>query len=127
MNSVSMPSQPPARASSATAATTSLDTVVGAMARHTSHEPAESARCTCVWCGRELGVGHRHASVEHVVPRLKGGPAWPENEVVACRGCNRARGHVSPSSWLRECERRGLPADRPRIERKLLELHEAIA
>ncbi len=47
----------------------------------------------CVWCRRELGPGHRDASLEHVVPRLKGGPAWPENEVCACRACDRRRGH----------------------------------
>ncbi|MGI8580334.1 MAG: HNH endonuclease [Solirubrobacteraceae bacterium] len=60
----------------------------------------------CVWCRRELGPGHRDASLEHVVPRLKGGPAWPENEVCACRGCNRRRGHRSPATWLADCEER---------------------
>ncbi|HEY2636971.1 MAG TPA: hypothetical protein VGI54_06250, partial [Solirubrobacteraceae bacterium] len=39
----------------------------------------------CVWCRRPLAPGARDASLEHVVPRLKGGPAWPENEVCACR------------------------------------------
>jgi hypothetical protein len=37
----------------------------------------------CVWCGRPLAVGDRNLSLEHLVPRLKGGPAWLENEVVA--------------------------------------------
>ena len=35
-------------------------------------------------------------TTEHVVPRLKGGPSWPENEVAACRRCNSERGHRGP-------------------------------
>ena len=79
----------------------------------------------CVWCGTHLGPGR--ASLEHVVPKLKGGPAWPENEVPACRPCNRKRGHASPAAWLRDCEERGLAPDRAAIERSLLKLHAAIA
>jgi hypothetical protein len=86
---------------------------------------AHADAATCVWCRRRLRPG-LDASVEHVVPKLKGGPAWPENEVPACRGCNRARGHVSPVAWLEECERRGLAPDRAAIERSLLGLHAAI-
>ena len=55
----------------------------------------------CVWCRLPLEPGDRALSVDHVVPRLKGGPAWAENEVAACRPCNRARGHASPADWLR--------------------------
>lgn len=81
----------------------------------------------CVWCGRELEVDSRLASTEHVIPRLKGGPAWLENEVAACRSCNRRRGHASPVAWLGECERRGLSPDRAAIERSLRALERAIA
>ena len=81
----------------------------------------------CVWCRRELWLGHRDLSVEHVVPRLKGGPAWAENEVVACRACNRARGHTAPAQWLEACEARGLAPDRGRVEASLLRLRGAIA
>jgi hypothetical protein len=80
----------------------------------------------CVWCGRELWLGHRDLSVEHVVPRLKGGPAWAENEVVACRTCNRARGHTGPAQWLAACEARGLRSDRARVEASLRRLRDAI-
>ena len=38
----------------------------------------------CVWCRRPLEVGFVEATTEHVVPRLKGGPSWIENEVAAC-------------------------------------------
>jgi len=81
----------------------------------------------CVWCRRPLPAGHRDLSVEHVVPRLKGGPAWAENEVVACRSCNRARGHTAPAAWLEVCEARGLEPNRPVIEASLRRLEAAIA
>jgi len=81
----------------------------------------------CVWCRRPLAPGHRDLSLEHVVPRLKGGPAWPENEVAACRACNRARGHTAPASWLEACKRRGLAPNRLVIERSLERLRDAIA
>jgi HNH endonuclease len=81
----------------------------------------------CVWCRRPLAPGDRHASLEHVVPRLKGGPAWAENEVAACRSCNRRRGHTSPADWLTQCERRGLRPDRVAIRASLERLERAIA
>jgi hypothetical protein len=81
----------------------------------------------CVWCRRPLAAGHRDCSLEHVIPRLKGGPAWPENEVCACRPCNRSRGHVAPAAWLDRCEARGLMPRRDVIVSSLLRLREAIA
>jgi hypothetical protein len=80
----------------------------------------------CVWCRRPLAPGHRDASLEHLVPRLKGGPAWPENELCACRPCNRRRGHTAPDVFLADCEARGLAPDRPAIERSLQRLQAAI-
>jgi HNH endonuclease len=79
-----------------------------------------------VWCRRPLAPGDRLLSLDHVVPRLKGGPAWLENEVAACRACNRARGHTAPVDWLRECEARGLAPHRAAIERSLAGLRDAI-
>ena len=43
---------------------------------------------TCVWCGRTSGR-LVEATTEHVVPRIKGGPSWLENEVAACRRLQR--------------------------------------
>jgi hypothetical protein len=74
-----------------------------------------------------LAPGDRFASLEHLVPRLKGGPAWPENELAACRACNRARGHVAPAAWLEACEARGLSPNRAVVARTLLALRDAIA
>lgn len=61
----------------------------------------------CVWCGRRLDDRLVRPTTEHVVPRIKGGPSWIENEVAACRRCNGQRGHRSPAEWLDECEARG--------------------
>jgi hypothetical protein len=81
----------------------------------------------CVWCGRALPDGHRDLSTEHVIPKLKGGPAWPENEVAACRSCNRARGHTAPAAWLEACEARGWEPDREAVAGALEALRDAIA
>jgi HNH endonuclease len=81
---------------------------------------------TCMWCGRAL-TGQVTPTTEHVVPRVKGGPSWLENEVAACSRCNGARGHTAPVEWLEECLRRGWPADEERLGRILTGLAEAIA
>jgi len=76
----------------------------------------------CVWCSAPLEMGDRNLTFEHVVPRLKGGPAWAENEVPACRRCNRERGHMAPSLYLA----RARDPRREVIERALLDLRAAI-
>ena len=79
-----------------------------------------------MWCGRPF-TGLVLPTTEHVVPRLKGGPSWLENEVAACRRCNAGRGHRSPVEWLEECRRRGWAPDEERLVRALGALAEAIA
>jgi hypothetical protein len=81
---------------------------------------------TCVWCGRDFGALVR-PTTDHLVPRVKGGPSWPQNEVAACRRCNGERGHVSPVEWLDECLRRGWRPDVQRLRRALDALDDAIA
>jgi hypothetical protein len=80
----------------------------------------------CVWCGRPLDVGLVAATTEHLVPRIKGGPSWIENELAACRRCNGERGHRTPGEWFDECERRGWNPNRDVIVRALWSLSEAI-
>ena len=80
---------------------------------------------TCIWCGRSFGPLVA-PTTEHVVPRVKGGPSWLENEVAACSRCNRGRGHRSPVEWLEECERRGWAPDGRRLARALDALAAAI-
>ena len=88
----------------------------------------------CVWCRRTVTIpdGSRReratvrATTDHLIPKLKGGPSWIENEVAACSRCNRARGHQSPSAWLDDCERLGLTPNRQAIVRCLSALDGAI-
>ena len=80
---------------------------------------------TCIWCGRAF-AGHVTPTTEHVVPRVKGGPSWAENEVAACRRCNADRGHRGPVEWLEECLRRGWQPDEARLARSLARLAVAI-
>ena len=81
---------------------------------------------TCVWCRREIGTDLVAATVEHVVPRVKGGPSWPENLVAACGRCNRQRGHSTPADWLAECQGRGWDPDESRLVTALVRLSAAI-
>lgn len=80
----------------------------------------------CVWCRRAC-TGLVRATVDHLVPKVKGGPSWLENEVVACGRCNRERGHLSPSDWLAECARRGWEPDAGAVRRALRSLDQAIS
>ena len=80
----------------------------------------------CLWCGREFGA-LVPPTTDHLIPRLKGGPSWVENEVAACRRCNSDRGHRSPSAWLDECEQRGWRPDRLAVTAQLAALAAAIA
>ena len=79
----------------------------------------------CVWCRREC-TGLVRATTDHLVPRVKGGPSWLENEVVACGRCNRERGHTSPADWLAECDRRGWQPDAGAVTGALRALDRAI-
>ncbi len=81
----------------------------------------------CVWCGRTFDDRLVVATTEHLVPRIKGGPSWIENELAACRRCNAARGHVAPDRWLERCAERGWPADRALVVAQLQALDAAIA
>lgn len=82
---------------------------------------------TCVWCRREVGIDLVEATTEHVVPRLKGGPSWIENEVAACKRCNSRRGHKNLADWANECEENGWDPDRARLIATLTLLQERIA
>lgn len=64
----------------------------------------------CVWCGRELW--RTDLTVEHLLPRTRGGHTTLENLAVACRACNRARGARSLVAYVRA---RALAGARPRI------------
>lgn len=98
-------------------------TVPDRAARLAAAELEQDGRC--FWCGRAFS-GMVAPTTDHLVPRTKGGPSWPENEVAACRRCNGARGHTAPVDWARTCERNGWPTDLDALRRRLDRLEAAI-
>jgi hypothetical protein len=55
---------------------------------------------SCVWCGRGSWPGD--LTVEHLLPKTRGGRGIPENLAVACRRCNRRRGAKPVVAHVRE-------------------------
>ena len=54
----------------------------------------------CVWCGRHPWP--RDLTLEHLLPRSRGGHGTPENLTPACRRCNRARRSRPVAAYVRE-------------------------
>ncbi|MBI5878802.1 MAG: HNH endonuclease [Chloroflexi bacterium] len=50
---------------------------------------------TCQYCGTQ--PGKNHLTVDHIVPRSKGGLTVWENVVAACAACNQRKGNRTPS------------------------------
>ena len=72
---------------------------------------------SCVWCGRPSWLGD--LTVEHLLPKTRGGRGFPENLAVACRRCNRRRGAKPIVAYVRERLEAG---DCPEIERLRISL-----
>ena len=87
----------------------------------------EEGQTKCVWCGREFDERMVIATTEHLIPRIKGGPSWAENEVVACRRCNSRRGHRTLADWHDACRQEGWSPNTALIVERLCLLEEAIA
>ena len=51
-------------------------------------------RETCQYCGAQ--PGRAHLTVDHIVPRSRGGQTIWENVVAACRDCNHRKGGRTP-------------------------------
>ena len=80
----------------------------------------------CVWCRRTFDDRHVVPTTEHLVPRIKGGPSWIENEVAACKRCNNERGHRTLGEFADECEGLAREPDIERIIRSLESLQAVI-
>ena len=48
----------------------------------------ERARGCCEYCRRQASYSTQSFSIEHIVPRDKGGPTTLSNLALACQGCN---------------------------------------
>jgi len=51
----------------------------------------------CAYCGRSLT--EEMATLDHLLPRAKGGENYPDNLVLACVGCNQSKGSDTPAGW----------------------------
>ena len=74
----------------------------------------------CVWCGRS--VWPRDLTVDHVVPRSRGGHLTPENALLACRTCNKLRGSRPADAYARQRLRDGEDVDLGALRRALSRL-----
>ena len=86
----------------------------------------QEGQTQCVWCGRGFDERMIIATTEHLIPRIKGGPSWAENEVVACRRCNSRRGHRTLTDWHDACIKEGWNPNTGLIVERLKLLQEAI-
>jgi 5-methylcytosine-specific restriction endonuclease McrA len=59
----------------------------------------------CVWCGR--WPWPRDLTLEHLLPRSRGGHGTLENLTPACRRCNRARRSRPVAAYVRELAAEG--------------------
>ena len=71
----------------------------------------------CAWCGR--APWRRDLTLEHVLPRSRGGITTPENALVACRACNRARGARPVVAYVRALRDAGTEPQLTLIRRAL--------
>jgi hypothetical protein len=54
----------------------------------------------CVWCSAESWA--RDRTLEHLLPRSRGGSSGAHNLLPACRACNRARRSRGAAAYARE-------------------------
>lgn len=59
---------------------------------------------TCIYCGKETDL-----TLEHILPRSRGGPDSPDNAVWICKSCNSTKGDKRPYEWYGLDNRYGLP------------------
>jgi 5-methylcytosine-specific restriction endonuclease McrA len=55
----------------------------------------------CTYCGRLFGTGlpFSRPTLDHVVPRSRGGSSALVNLVLACKPCNRDKGDLSSAEF----------------------------
>lgn len=51
----------------------------------------------CQYCGEKLD--EETATVDHVIPKSKGGSSYPENMVCSCQECNLEKGNMMPKEF----------------------------
>lgn len=61
----------------------------------------------CAWCSRALCLTPGDATLDHVIPRSRGGRNTVANYVLACSRCNGERKSQRAESYLARCKREG--------------------
>ena len=60
----------------------------------------EHFNCQCVYCGETYEF--KELTLDHVIPRSRGGESITSNLVPACRKCNQGKGSRNWLQWCRE-------------------------
>src|ERR687886_1545357 len=76
----------------------------------------------CVWCATRSWP--RDRTLEHVLPRSRGGRTGAHNLLPACRACNRARRSQAAAAYARQRAREGREVDADLLARGLDRLAE---
>lgn len=58
----------------------------------------------CIYCGSK-----QDQSVDHLIPRARGGPETGDNAVTACKACNSSRGDKGIYEWFELDRRNAVP------------------
>ena len=59
----------------------------------------------CTYCRRDLDPAGRGSSLDHLIPKSKGGTNRRRNLALACGRCNRLRGAMTYDELLTWCDR----------------------
>ena len=57
----------------------------------------ESWECKCAYCDKELD--EKSATIDHIIPKFKGGHNVKSNMICSCSKCNRSKGSVLLEDW----------------------------
>jgi hypothetical protein len=58
----------------------------------------------CIYCSNPDKL-----SIDHLIPRSRGGPDIPDNAILACRGCNSSKGDKGVFEWYGLDRRNDIP------------------
>lgn len=57
----------------------------------------------CYWC--KMDVDFENSTLDHVIPKLRGGTNDPDNVVIACIWCNNLKGSMLPDKFAKMVSR----------------------
>ena len=52
----------------------------------------------CYWCSKPIDL---NATIDHLIPRSRGGTDVNENLALCCRSCNAAKSNMTPEEFVR--------------------------